>query len=105
MRLYILIILLLSPLQAFALMNGKPLIGLPDLVRLKFKNSWVCSGVYINRKTILTAAHCLVIPESNKLIELVQVFSVGDSELAVKEVESIVHPSYEAQSWPAYDIA
>jgi hypothetical protein len=86
-------------------MNGRPLVGFPDVVRLKFKNGWVCSGVYLDRETILTAAHCLVIPESKKLIELEQVLTIGDSKLAVKEVKSIVHPSYEAQSWPAYDIA
>ena len=105
MRTHLLILVFLFPLQALALINGKPLIGSPDVVRLKFKNGWVCSGVYIDQKTILTAAHCLVIPETKKLIELVQVLTDNDSELDVKQIESVVHPSYQHQSWPAYDIA
>ena len=60
---------------------------------------------FFSMKLIRSMIAVVSVSPSNKLIELVQVFSVGDSELAVKEVESIVHPSYEAQSWPAYDIA
>ena len=90
-----------TPCQA--LINGTPLKGAADLVRLRFSNGWICSGVYIDEYTILTAAHC-VVPDGNEKLSVAKFESENDEDLPVSVVKMIPHPTYDSQSWPASDI-
>jgi hypothetical protein len=99
----IIVVLILLPVTAVALVNGRPLEGAPDIVRLRYSKTSVCSGVYIDPYTILTAAHCTKQSESFKPV-IQQIETVGDEPLNVKVVKLISHPDYAGQFWPASDI-
>ncbi len=45
--------------KVFALINGVELKDNIPVVSLEFKNQSFCTGIFINSRTILTAAHCL----------------------------------------------
>ena len=92
------------PVNANALINGKPLIATPDVVRILFNNGWMCSGVYIDRWTILTAAHCLQKPSSEKEFHIDKILSENDQPLPVKPTALILHPSFMQQTWHSYDV-
>ncbi len=98
------IIIQLLVSTSLALINGKPLENEPDVVRLVFQNGWICSGVFLDPTTILTAAHCLVADDLIQLVKLKEILSDGDQPLEVKETNSFVHPSYRNQYWPSYDV-
>ncbi len=100
----ILTFLLISPTPLLALINGTSMAGSSDIVRLHFTNGWVCSGVYINVKTILTAAHCLYNGSNNEAVKLAKIVSVNEGVIDVKHLETFIHPDFKAQAWPAYDI-
>jgi len=53
------ILLCVQSQECFTLINGVPLEGANDVVRIRLKNEWVCSRVFIDPNTILTAAHCI----------------------------------------------
>ncbi len=89
---------------AFALLEGAPLLGKPDLVRIRFMNGWICSGFYVDHYTILTAAHCLVPTEKLVDLKVSHIESVHDSILPVEILGLIPHPNFKSQSWPAFDI-
>lgn len=87
-----------------ALINGKPLGGATDIVRLQFKNGWVCSGLFLDAYTILTAAHCIYADGINNFPRLEKVFSADDKLINVTVVSLLPHPSYAAQAWPSSDV-
>lgn len=90
--------------QAQALVNGRALDGSPDIVRLRYSKTSVCSGVYIDPFTILTAAHCTQTSETFPNRTIQQVESVNDSVIDVKVISFITHPGYSNQFWPSSDI-
>lgn len=87
-----------------ALINGKPLRETPDVVRIVFDNGWMCSGLFVDRYTILTASHCLNPPEPGKPAKVYKILSTNDHSVLVEVLESKQHPLYSGQWWPAYDI-
>ena len=95
--------MLALPHPGFALINGKPLVEKPDVVRLIFTNGWVCSGIFIDQYTILTAAHCLV-EEKLKTVQLDRVLSQDDRQIIIEAKSLIPHPLYVHSWWPSYDI-
>jgi hypothetical protein len=104
MRAIFFIFLVLNSLEAFALINGAPLIGAKDVVRIRLTNGWVCSGVFIDPFTILTAAHCISPGKDNEKIQVDKIESADNSvlDLAIKNL--IPHSDYSAQYWPSYDV-
>jgi secreted trypsin-like serine protease len=82
MRIVILFFLMLSP--AFALIGGERA-SHANMVRLE-KRTGHCSGVMLNNRFVLTAAHCVARGDS---------FSI--SGLSVVRV--LVHPQYNATNW------
>ncbi len=102
MKLLIHTLVFFLTLDAHALINGAPLKNAPDVVRIKFSNGWVCSGVYLDPYTILTSAHCISLKKEKLQIDHIE--SENDVRLDVKMVHLIPNPSYSSQFWPAYDI-
>lgn len=100
----LLFLLLVLPISAQALINAKPLQDSKDVVRLIFQNNWVCSGVFIDEHTILTAAHCLVHKDRIQKNLLREVLSANDQVISVKEIDSFIHPDYNNQFLPSHDI-
>lgn len=95
---------LLMPSIGAALINGRALENTPDLVRLVFKNHWVCSGSFLNETTILTAAHCIAAVHENEQILLDQVLSDNDEPINIVQIKSFAHPDFKGQAWPAHDL-
>lgn len=83
---------------AQALFSAQPLIGRPEIVRVEFENGWVCSGIFIDENTLLTAAHCLTDSKA------VAIYSEHDTVVPVKIQKFVRHPKFNDQYWPAYDI-
>jgi len=94
----------MSTLNSNALVNGTPLKGSPDVVRIKFSNGWICSGVYLDHYTILTAAHCISADEKAIVLETSYIESENDEQLDVKLIQLIPNKSYSDQYWPSYDV-
>ncbi|RYZ79365.1 MAG: S1 family peptidase [Proteobacteria bacterium] len=90
--------------DSVALINGTPLSGSADVVRIKFDNGWACTGVYIDPFTILTAAHCIDSAGAPKPLSVDIIESAGDQALSVSVRALIPHPEYRSQRWPARDI-
>lgn len=88
--------------SAIALINAKDLHGYSDLVRLNFKNGWICTGSYIDPYTILTSAHCLWGLNSPKELALIQ--SEYDKTLDTVPLKFIIHPKYSEQFLPLHDL-
>lgn len=87
---------LITATPAHALINGTTLDGMSDLVRLVFKNGNACTGAFIDRTTILTAAHCLGKGQGDRIEKIL---TAQDAQLVVEEFESVQHPLYEPGSW------
>lgn len=98
------ILLFLKPPVAFALVNGLPLEGLSDVVRIRFTNGWACSGVFLDPYTLLTAAHCFAPNEGNKNLRVDKIESANNSVFNLEIKALLSHPNYSAQSWHSYDI-
>jgi hypothetical protein len=101
--LFLCLFLTLKANTAFGLINAKPLSGTSAVVRLTFTNGWVCSGVFLNASTILTAAHCLT-PEPGKELTLKSILTENDEPLPFEQIALRPHPRYADQWWPAYDV-
>ncbi len=86
--------------MAPALINAVPLVGKPEVVRITFSNGWICSGIFLNPTTILTAAHCV----SRKDLQITKIESQDNQIVDVRLVDLIPHPKYTGQSWPSFDI-
>lgn len=84
---------------ANALVRGESTNEMPGLVRITFQNGWVCSGIFLNQTTILTAAHCLPDDSSVKLIT-----DAHEKEVSVKTLKLIPHPEFKNQLWHSHDI-
>lgn len=104
MRIFIFILLLVNSFESFALINGAPLIGAKDIVRIRLKNGWVCSGVFIDSFTILTAAHCISAEKDNESLQIDKIESVNNLVLDLEIKKLVPHPDYSPQFWPSYDI-
>lgn len=84
-------------LQAQALINGIKINSNIPVVRLVFKNkSHVCTGVFIDANTILTAAHCIAEKEvwKDQSFELDSILDFKDNIIYVKQIKNIPHPQY-----------
>ena len=96
-------ILLLSALffssHAHSLLNGNQLTGMPELVRLDFTNGNMCTGIFIDPFTVLTAAHCLT-----KDAELQKIVSLNDDTIAVVQIKKIIHSGFDHSFWPSHDV-
>ena len=103
-RSFIFALLFFLTLDAYSLVNGAPLKDSPDIVRIKFRNGWVCSGVYLDPYTILTAAHCISSDKQAESLQIDQIQSEDDYILDAKVTQLIPNPDYSAQYWPAYDV-
>lgn len=90
--------------SSLALINGRSLEGSSDIVRLEFTNGWICSGVFLDPETILTAGHCTSEIESHTPLHLKQVLTEGGRLVAVRDAQVNPHPLYSGQSWPNYDL-
>lgn len=102
MNLWLPALALLLSIRANALINGSPLNGDGDLVRLVFKNGWVCSGAYVDPFTILTAGHCVSGLTDAK--DLKQILTENDGLLDVFPVALVTHPDFDHQFWPSHDL-
>lgn len=90
------------PLLSFetqALISGKPLTGMPELVRLDFKNGYMCTGFFIDSTTIITAAHCLA-----NSAQVVKIISVNEEVIPVQIEKNISHPDFDNGFWPTHDL-
>lgn len=87
-----------------ALVNAKLLNDHPDVVRLIFSNGWVCSGAYIDKFTILTAAHCISFEDEEPIPELVKIQSHEDISLDVRPIKFLPHPMFKSQKWHSFDV-
>jgi hypothetical protein len=103
-RSFVFKLLFLLTSEACALVNGVPLKNSPDVVRIKLTNGWVCSGVYVDPYTILTAAHCISSSEAAEVLQVDRIESEDDSLLDIKPIRLVPHPNYSSQYWPAFDI-
>jgi hypothetical protein len=104
MRFLITFFILFLSINGFALINGKPMIGAPDVVRLSFTNGWVCTGVFIDEYTILTAAHCITPTNNEETIQLAKITSADNAIVDVEQKNIFVHPQYTNQYWGKYDV-
>lgn len=104
MRSIVFVFLFLKSLDALSLINGTPLLEAKDIVRIKLTNGWVCSGVFIDPFTILTAAHCISPEKNNEKLQIDKMESANDLVLALEVKKLIPHPEYSSQYWPLYDI-
>jgi V8-like Glu-specific endopeptidase len=103
MKLFVLI-LSLWPMYGHSLVNGSPLIGKPDLVRLEFNHrDSICSGFFISSQLIVTSAHCLFSWRDQRLAELTGIFSMDDKKLDLKVLRQIPHPLYK-KGWADHDL-
>lgn len=81
----------------FALTTGEPIKDSPDFVRIHFSNGWVCSGAFIDRETILTAAHCLDLHSTVTKIE-------NENVVDVKAIKLLPNPEYDHSIWHSDDV-
>jgi hypothetical protein len=88
---------LILSFPAFALTSGTPVRDMPDLVRIHFSNGWVCSGIYLDPETILTAAHCLDLHSHVTKIE-------NKNVLPVKVTKLHPIPGYDQSAWHSNDV-
>lgn len=88
---------LLHSTHGLALINGKTIESDFPIVRLYFKNnSHICSGVFIDSFTILTAGHCLSDKKTWKgfSIEVEKITDAYENSIDVKWISSSPHPQF-----------
>lgn len=99
MKVLLFLLFLTAQSVSFALINGEAVeIGIP-VVRLTFKNdSHVCSGVFIDPYTILTAAHCVSDKQTWEGFspELDSILDSSENKIEVRQIKNIPHPEYQS---------
>lgn len=98
MKLIISVFILFYILDANALINGEKLKEDIPIVSIHFKNgSHVCSGVFLNSKTIMTAAHCLSDKKKWKgfSLEIDKIMNSENKKLEIVVQTIIAHPQFE----------
>jgi V8-like Glu-specific endopeptidase len=91
--------------MSLALINALPLQGIPDLVRLHFEsNESVCTGFFINKTTIITAAHCFYSYKDERLLKVEAILSEDDKKLPIEAIRIISHPKYYQGGWSPNDV-
>ena len=81
-----------------ALINGDAVVTDIPIVRLTFKNdSHVCSGVFIDPYTILTAAHCVSDKQTWEgfSLEIDSILDSRENKIEVRQIKNIPHPEYQ----------
>ena len=91
--------------QSYALINGTPLKGFRDLVRITLgAGESVCTGFFVTPTIVITAAHCFYSSKDGKLLE-VQGLETMDGELMDVQVLSLdPHPEYYKDGWSSNDV-
>ena len=102
----IIIIELLFSSFSHALINGTPLNGMPDLVRLEFESKEsVCTGFYISPNYLITAAHCLFSWKDHHTLKLENIITENEEKILVNVEKQIPHPQYYTGGWSPNDVA
>ncbi|MBL7544176.1 MAG: trypsin-like serine protease [Bdellovibrionaceae bacterium] len=91
-------------LKSFALVNGVKLNDASDVVRISLTNGWICTGVFIDQYTILTAAHCVSPSKNTEILRIDRIETEDNAFISVRANKFIPHPNYSGQYWPIYDI-
>ena len=89
--------LLIYSAELFAIVNGEPIKSDFPVVRLAFKNnSHVCTGVFVDPYTILTAAHCLSDMKTwpGFSLDLESIRNKEDQSLDLRQIKNLPHPKF-----------
>lgn len=85
--------------QLLALKNAKPVSPQMPIVSIHFDNGFICSGAYLNPRTILTSANCL---DGFKVIAIKDSL---DKVINVRVLKQINHPDFKwSFLWSRHDM-
>lgn len=102
---FVFISCILFSTQAHALINGAPLKGYRDLIRIALgAGESICTGFFVNPTTVITAAHCFYSYEDGRLLA-VSSLETKDSEVLDLKVQKLIpHPEYYTGGWSPNDV-
>lgn len=93
--------------RSVALVNGEPIpiTEKVPLVRIEFENdSHICSGVFLDRFTILTAAHCIGEKKywEGQSFKVKKILDRNENEIPIVQIKNIPHPEYKTNWFGNY---